>query len=64
MWFGVLLVCIMPTDVTTCEVKLNAQEKYLTLEECQQNMIGTAKYAASALGLTARPYCFKIQQSI
>ena len=59
MWFGILLACLVPMDVTTCEVKPNTNKTFQSLALCQREMRTAAQYAAS-MGLVARPYCFEL----
>ena len=64
MWFVLLLVRASMTDASSCEVKVNTTTKYISKEACTAEMTGMAKYAASCLGLTTRPYCFPLDKTI
>ena len=52
------------TDASSCEVKLDPNKRYVSKDACVTEMNGVANYAASYLGLTARPYCFPINKTI
>ena len=64
MWLGILLTCASMTDASSCEVKLDPNKRYASKDACVTEMNGVANYAASVLGLTARPYCFLMNHTI
>jgi hypothetical protein len=64
MWLGILLACAVPTNASSCEVKLDPNKRYVSKDACVTEMNGVANYAVSVLGLTARPYCFPMNKTI
>ena len=58
MFLGALLLCASVTDVSSCDVKMDARTLYDTKEECVSEMV--AKYAANLLQVVTKPYCFQI----
>lgn len=60
MFLGALLLCASVTDVSSCDVKMDARTLYDTKEECVSEMFKVAKYAANLLRVVTKPYCFQI----
>lgn len=60
MVFGVIIACMSPIDVSSCQVIFYDKERFSTMYECQYQMNEFAKYAATNYNLVTRPFCFQI----
>ena len=59
MFFGVIIACMSPIDVSSCQVIFYDKKRFSTMYECTTQMNEFAKYAATNYKLFTRPYVFK-----
>ena len=62
MFFGVIMACMSPIDVSSCQVIFYDKERFSTMYECQYQMNEFAKYAATNYKLITRPFSFQITE--
>ena len=63
MILGLILGCLVPTDVRSCQVIAYEKKRFTSMAECKLEMSDVARYTANNFGVVTRPYCFDVSDN-